>query len=685
MKISFLSAVTLFMTAGTAYAASLAPDVTAIDTIAGFGTTLETGNTLPNRNLSLFLEHPDGTKEVYEVKTDGTGSASLDIFGEDLTKAGLYTVYSKYDNVLGDESTFTVYPDEVSSAKSTANAAQRTAALDNPILLTVKLKDQYGNAVRGHEVTVISSREEDTVSTVGGKPYTSSTGEVLFNVESNEPGVSVYSVFDTTSGKVLKNRPEVYFETEYSRLSYAGGDYDNLVADASTVSYLAIEGIKSPVALNKNISFTVTAYNAGDKVVTDYTGTVHISAPGENGNMVELPEVDYVFTKDDLGSHTYSLGLKFLQEGLFSIEAIDIDDLSVTGMIDVTVGTGVKPSVGAQIAGEYNFTLTSPLPATYSQTVQTLAGSAPPGFTIGFYDNDEEFGFTEADADGNYTFETTPLAEGEHTLLAVLLDENFEIIAEVDPVTIVIDASVPLVDSVEILPIGDVEPGSSLTVTVHTEEGLTSVIVKIGTESVTLQPTASASTYTGTVNAPAKAGAYDVTVSLTDALGNEALYDGQGTVTVLHGGALEGGFNVIGVSVIPSDSKVTLIWKVAESPAGIKNYRIYYGTDPNLLTYAVDTFANSPTWYIPNLRNGTPHYFAVTAIDSLGNESPQMSEIVESTPFVTETFQGLNPVQDPLNPGSYYTYFPAQTGPEILWIVVIALFVSGLYFSIKRR
>lgn len=688
LKTSLIIAFLIASTCGVASAKSFVPSVNAIDTIAGFGTKIETSKTLPDKSISFIVETPDQKKNVFDSQTDTSGVATLDLDGSLVTKAGTYKVYMQLHNVFGAESSFSVYPDEVSDTVSTANTSNRSVSLSENVLITVKLKDKYGNAIKGHQVTVISSRESDDITFADSKTYTNQNGEILFEVSGSESGDSIYSILDVTSGKILKSRPKISYGTESSRLSYAGGDFDNMLAVSGSASLFSIEDVKKNVASNENISFTVTAYDKSGEVATDYTGTVHVSAPGENGNLVELPESDYTFTKDDMGTHIYSLGMKFLQEGKYVVEARDVDDFDISGEIEITVGSGVAKDAGKQISEEYEFTFSSPVSGTYGESVQTLEGIAPPGYTIGFYDGDEEFGVTEADTKGKYSFPTTPLASGEHVFVAVLLDENSEVLSESDPVTITIDTTPPNMDQFSVS-VSESPAGSSVPVTVNSEENLSSAKVSVSGQNFELQADPSSkTTYKGTIQAPATPGAYDINVTLADALGNEASYTASTKLTVtdaLHPAGLENEISselpaVSGLSAVPSNARVTLMWNPVQSSVGIKNYRVYYGLAQDKMTYAIDTLTNTVTWYIPNLQNGVKYYFAVTAVDNLGNEGKGMSNIVESTPFSTQTFSGLAPVNGA--PYGYYAYpyMTAQTGPEILWPVMISVFASLVTF-----
>ena len=134
----------------------------------------------------------------------------------------------------------------------------------------------------------------------------------------------------------------------------------------------------------------------------------------------------------------------------------------------------------------------------------------------------------------------------------------------------------------------------------------------------------------------------------------------------------------------PSNNRVTLVWDSAsDAETFIKHYRVYYGLDPANFEYYVDTKDASITWYVPDLDNGKPYYFAVTAFDTDGMESADKSTTVSSTPFTTEV-SALGQVTGALGAHAaavQETVIPptnSETGPELLWFAgasgVLSLF-----------
>ena len=69
------------------------------------------------------------------------------------------------------------------------------------------------------------------------------------------------------------------------------------------------------------------------------------------------------------------------------------------------------------------------------------------------------------------------------------------------------------------------------------------------------------------------------------------------------------------------------------------NYKVYYGTSSRnyTQTIAVNNINSSVTYQVPNLTPGQPYYFAVTAVNTLGNESSYSNEVIKTAAGATYT------------------------------------------------
>ncbi len=81
-----------------------------------------------------------------------------------------------------------------------------------------------------------------------------------------------------------------------------------------------------------------------------------------------------------------------------------------------------------------------------------------------------------------------------------------------------------------------------------------------------------------------------------------------------------------GLAAIAGDEEVELTWD-ASSETDIKGYNVYWGNVSGDLSETVFVAAPSTGTTVVGLDNGTTYYFAVSAEDWSGNESPRSSEV----------------------------------------------------------
>jgi hypothetical protein len=128
----------------------------------------------------------------------------------------------------------------------------------------------------------------------------------------------------------------------------------------------------------------------------------------------------------------------------------------------------------------------------------------------------------------------------------------------------------------------------------------------------------------------------------------------------------------------------------------IDHYRIYYGPDPELMYSYDDTLDSSTTWYVDDLDNETPYYFKVVAItteDIEGEESESISSTPESDEEEAlyaaaledeEETLGEEAEEDAMSETIEEEETP-ETGPEIVWLMVLSLGFGTLYFRKSNR
>jgi hypothetical protein len=77
-----------------------------------------------------------------------------------------------------------------------------------------------------------------------------------------------------------------------------------------------------------------------------------------------------------------------------------------------------------------------------------------------------------------------------------------------------------------------------------------------------------------------------------------------------------------------------LAWDAVTDPS-LSGYRVYYGTAPGTYFQAFGqglNVGNVPAYTVTGLSSGTRYYFAVTAVDTAGNESTYSNEVFKDIP-----------------------------------------------------
>lgn len=667
---------TVIMPFSAAFADSaIAPAAYGVDTIAGYTTLLTTSQTTPNADGSFYVKKPDNSIITVPFKADQNGIGKADFSDFHTHEAGQYAVVAKLtqQNTVGGQNFFTVYPETLSASASTIKAQRTIAKADGNdlISLTVHLQDSFANPLSGRMVNLLSSRSEDHIQTVTSQATTDNNGDIVFSVSSNKAGVSTFSAFDATSNSTLTSRIQgAFFEgNNYGGSNYlanVGGNDEFMpvafAADPGQIYGFDISEIPDTIQPDQNVSFRITAQDQNKNTVQNYTGTIHISSDSANAT---LPQ-DYTFTAEDLGTHQFNLGLKFSTTGNYKITVTDINNQVIKGEKSVTVGSQNGSQQNNNNPGAKP-TIATPAPGTFSQNIQTISGKAPAGSTIKIFDNTQEIGSVQTSPAGTYTFQTGQLTDGKHKVYVAIVNNN-QVQGTSDTLEFAIDTTPPQVDDVKITP-ATITPGSVIQVAMLSEANLQQAAIVFKGEIIPLSPSLDQdTTYVGSFQAPAETGNSSFDVVVVDQLGNEATYEGKGTLVVspegtqptqvieppptqetqaqtqetqvIHGAA-SGPSQVLGVIGYGSNKRVTLVWEAAHGENEIDHYRIYYGLDPANLDQTVNTKDASTTWYIPNLENGKEYYFAVTAVDNKSVESTEKSELNSAIPFNLEVSANL--------------------------------------------
>lgn len=672
-----------------------------MDTIAGFEAQIYSSKTFANKNVIFTIVKPGGTELNIPVLSNNNGIAEFNLYDYHTKEAGEYKVAAHLENsVNGNFNTFTVFPDNISSENSKIEPSKLVAKANgtDKVYVTVTLRDKHNNAIKGHEVAVISSRAEDQVVKISQKAFTDENGTMIFTLSSTSDGVSIYSFLDSTANKVLDKRLEI----AYTGMENAGGWIETAYAQAGEVSTLVFENLPATILPNSDTPFTLTAYDSEGGIVPNYSGKVHFSVEGANSIYANLPN-DYTFDVDfDGGSHEFKgagSSLNFAQPGSYTVVATDLGNFTIRGTGEIFVGAGSQPTQTTSTGSDFELVISSPTSGKYGQREITINGTAPStDLKIQFYDNDISLGETEVEGDRTFSFQTDELLDGTHTLIAVALDNDDTIQYTSEEVTFEIDTAAPEVKNIKFTPSTGIKTGDILDIVVTSEPDVFQGAVVFNVDIAELEQDPNDPTkYNASIQAPSEPGTYPLDVILVDELGNEGSYTDVAILEITEGGdgLIDGQepvaeedkapSDVFGVQAISTDAKVTLKWQPATDDSAIDHYKIYFGLTPSNLDRAVNTIDNKTTWYIPDLVNGQEYFFAVVAVDDSDQESSNKSSIVSGIPYTQVQVFAPPPGETQVKTEPITGTKLESTGPEIIWFVLLSLFISQLYFKFKKE
>ena len=605
-------------------------DALGLDTMAGFDTFLRTNNITANTEVVFNVASPLGETTTLTAYSNENGVAQAKLLSPHTEMAGIYKISARAQGYVSRTNSFSVMPGEVSEVNSYISPNDQVVkAVNDRGVLTVHIEDDYGNPVSGHTVRLLSSNYGDSIISVGADS-TGIDGDMVFEVSSNSTGATTYTAYDITADKVLSSRAKVaYYDSSDNLFGDFSGQYlmaSSMGNGVYAVDNLQFSDVPSSVSPGEAVTFKLGAYDANDLVSADYVGNIRFSVIGDNGFYADLPE-DYTYAISDAGEHVFSLSVSFQNVGTYLVEARDLSDTSIYGEYTFIVTEGNQPPDASGL------TVDSPISGTYSNGVQIISGSAIPASQIKIYNKSLELTSMIVGIDGKYSYTTPTLQDGEHTIFVATVNEIGTIVEQSDPVEIVIDSSSPELTNVVLDPSGPVEAGTIVTVKVYTAEPLSQAALLFQDNIYELSVT-DEGYYQTSIAAPEEMGEYGLKFVFVDQLGNETTVEqaalmNVGSVPVAE--AVLG--DVSGLVAYPDDHRISLSWSApGVASNGVSNYRIYYGLSASELTAAVDTFTNATTWYLPNLKNNTPYFFAVVAVDTKGNISEHFSNIVTSTP-----------------------------------------------------
>jgi hypothetical protein len=643
------------------------------NSIAGLDILLTSSKTNPNTDLIFDIETPDYKQIKISSKTNSAGIAKARLLSKYTEKSGDYRVsaYLKTKTNSSVVTLFSVNPSDLDYDKSVSSSSDYLATVNETVKVDLALVDKFNNPIENRLIKVISS---DSGLVFEDKNYLSDkNGKISIFLSSSREKVYFLSFLDIASGKTLNNRSKIAFLNESSSRNML-----NIGNSSGPINSFQFENLPLDIKTLEYISFTLSAYDNNDQIVNGYRGRVRFSVVSENEEDVVLP-ADYAFVASDQGSHTFSLALLFKNTGTYKIRATDMSDSEVFGELELNIGLGeVLPPAESSII------LSSPLAGTYNSNIQTISGKSQPGAKLQIFDNDILLTSLISDFEGNFTYTTAPLVNGEHKLYVLALDNNDVEIDRSIEVVFSVDTDAPNILKEEISPIGDIPAGTEIRYSIQTDKTLSSAKINFD-DNVFDMSLGPENSYFLTFNAPSQLGEYPLGIELKDTLNNELNISQKLTLKIVE--AVSSMPTITGLIANGTDKRVILTWDNPENLDEIDFYRIFYGVSPTELNNAIDTFTSSNTWYIPNLQNGVSYYFTIYAVGKNRDISAVASNMASAMP-VLNVIETVDPDILHGTAGSEIlnelTHDVSDSGPG-LYVLFVLTFLSSIIFHFRKR
>lgn len=637
--------------------------VSAKDTVAGLGTTITVSGIQANTETNVIVAPPYGPEIVLSATAGSNGSSSVRLEGSDTELAGNYAIVVEGGaGTTLAKGTLIVHPDTVDAGNSSIRIDRATIAIGEEAIVSVMLRDRFGNPLDGRPVELIPSRASDRVAPLTRE--TDERGQQEFALRATEPGVVSLRALDLLAARLLDAQAEVIVEsfagrggttyaaypatTGYNSYNTAPASYggtqlygarptntygsSNLMGSVAgrplygqvgsfdVVDHFQIN-VPDQVKVFDTMNIEIIAMDRQNRIVEGYTGTVFLFSTDPEALLPLDGEI--AFRPQDLGVKVLRLGLQFQTPGQLNkmgqpthvLHVEDNRDPSISGeteliVMSITTGGGTQRPL---------ITITSPkLDSTVNSLNIMVEGVGPPFVNLEVLGGEED-AFGDSDQSGAFSIPLKLNAtQTDHTLRVRDASGRYDS----GNIRIRLDATAPTLGEILFNP-ATPEEGKEVSISVQSEPGLPSVQLTVGGSAVMLKAgtAAQSGSYVGTFTAPA-AGQQQLALKATDSAGNAE--EIRVSLTTLKK-ALP---TVTGVSAEAKANAITLQWASVEDDT-LKHYRIYVGDQPGEFLYTLDTDRPTTAATVAGLRAGTSYIFAVTAVD--GDRESAKSQEVEAT------------------------------------------------------
>ncbi|HLD07915.1 MAG TPA: hypothetical protein VJB60_02525 [Candidatus Peribacterales bacterium] len=615
------------------------------DTVAGIGETIivDKLEKLERQVVTFRFACKGGTFER-QSDVDG-GDAEVVLLSEEVEKAGICTV--KVVNSRNEEiasGSFEIFPDVPIRSELLQVHSSEDMEIGRETELKAGYFDRYGNPTTGRLVLVsgdgdVTRGAEDSSGYLHFLFTPDRAGMVeltLIDTFTEESHPFAFEVIDPSpppAAPAAQNQSQGDAVTlllgqliRASLLSEYNSGSQN-PSEATQGDYGLVDSFEvevgdgtSTIQANSQEDLLITALDRRGRTVQNYVDRVSIEVSDPDAI---VPGGLIRFKATDRGRKLLPLSVVFQTPGEQTITVRDESDPSqIFGMTKVWVlgqtSTPTNRSIviheGAGISANRRVTLSGTAPA-YTNLSLILVDQEGV---------EEEIAKTSSGEDGTFLFQVTlPGEESEYTLFVRDPEDR---VKDSDRIIVTVDATMPTLRTPLLTP-ATVQGGAPFTVSIEAESGQKVFAELPGVPRAELLRKSAGSEagfdlYEGKLVAPATPNQYLVTVIVKDSAGNEA----KETATLVVEASTVGPAIIQGLRAVTENQEVVLSWTPVAAAAG---YRVYFGPSAEDLDRFVDTKVPSSGIRLTGLTAGET-FFAVTALDSSGNESAGKSAVVSA-------------------------------------------------------
>ncbi len=353
------------------------------------------GNSPGGTALSLPQDY------TFTLADGGTYTFSSGVTLYNAGASSLTVTDTVYNTVTGTIGNITVNAGTVSADQSTVTASKSTVTADDNdnSIITVILRDIYGNLVSGKTVTLSQGSGSSEIST--SSAVSGTDGTVTYAVNTTIAESVTYTA--AADGVTL---------TQTAGVTFTPGKLEGF-----KISVMGTQTAGVP------FSVTVTARDRFGNTNTDYTGTVSLSTDNGNSPGGEAPSLpqNYAFTAEDAGTHTFS-GLTLFNADISSLTVTDTVYNTIYGTKgNITVNPGpVNPGLSTVTAGKSTVTANNTDSSTITVILKDAYDNPIAGKPVNLTKEDTIMATATSDTAGTVTFtvKSTKAEEVSYTAMA---------------------------------------------------------------------------------------------------------------------------------------------------------------------------------------------------------------------------------------------------------------------------